>query len=252
MALKITLRMKLLALVVGSYLTVMEYSNYRHAQLTKLYSTAVSWSSYTIAAESAVRKLNAYRGAKPTDLLVKLATGGRDFLDDRQELAIQLLVARGDANVTKRVAVLLQPSVGLARREAVATALQNAICNDECTRLVLHYLERRWSGFGIREDITNVAAHFDVGPEIEREQTQVVEELGHTLAISPHSTLFVLRDTYGLGSPVPSGFSLYILQSVHLKDACPFLEASEENLMDSSKDGELKRTLRELECPPTS
>jgi hypothetical protein len=88
MTLKITLRMKLLALVVGSYLTVMEYSSYRHAQLTKLYSTAVSWSSETIAAESAVRKLNAYRGAEPTDLLVKLATGGRDFLDDRQELAI--------------------------------------------------------------------------------------------------------------------------------------------------------------------
>jgi hypothetical protein len=50
---------------------------------------------------------------------------------------------------------------------------------------------------------TNVAAHFDVGPEIEREQTQVVEELGHTLAISPHSTLFVLRDTYGVDTLTP-------------------------------------------------
>lgn len=107
---------------------------------------------------------------------------------------------------------------------------------------------------GIRnqEDINNVAAHFEVGPEIEKKQTQLVEELGHALATNPRPTLFVLHDTYGLGSPVPSGFSLYNLQSVHVKAACPFLGASEEKLMDSSKNTELKRTLRELGCPPTS
>ena len=65
-------------------------------------------------------------------------------------------------------------------------------------RFVLHYLERRWSGSGIREDITNVAARFDVGPEIERKQTQIVENLDHALAIDPRSTLSVLHDTYAL------------------------------------------------------
>jgi len=211
MALKISLKMKLLALLVGSILTAMELSKYRHSQLSKLYSTAVSWSSDSYAAESAVRKLNAYRGAEPTDLLVKIVTGSRDFFDGRQALAIQLLVARGDTNITKRVAILLQPSVSLARREAVATVLQDAICNDECTRFVLHYLERRWSGFGIREDINNVAAHLEVGPEIEKKQTQVVEELGHALATNPHPTLFVLHNTYGLGTPSPEWlFSLYL------------------------------------------
>jgi hypothetical protein len=146
MTLKISPKMKLLALVVGSYLTVMEYSDYRHSQLRQLYSTAVSWSSDSLAAESAVRKLNSYRWSAPQDLLVKIATADRDFLDQRQDLAIQLLIAHGDPNLTKRVVRLLQPSVGLARREAVATALQNAICNEECTRFVLHSLKRRWSG----------------------------------------------------------------------------------------------------------
>jgi hypothetical protein len=215
MGLKISLRMKLLALVAGSYLTAMEISNYRHSQLAKLYSTAVSWSSDTFAADSAVRKLNSYRGSEPKDLLVKVATGDRDFLDDRQYLAIQLLIAHGDPNLTKRVAILLQPSVGLARREAVAKALQNAICDKECARFVLHYLERRWTGFGIQEDITIVAAHGDIGPANEKEEAQVVEQLNHTLANKSRSTLSVLHDTYGLASPVPSGFCLYLLKSVH-------------------------------------
>jgi hypothetical protein len=252
MALKISLKMRLLALVLGSYLTAMEFSNYRHSQLAQLYSTAVSRSSDSLAAESAVRQLNSYRGSEPKDLLVKIATADRDFLDHRQDLAIELLLAHGDPNLTKRVAILLQPSVGLARREAVATALQNAICNEKCTRFVLHYLERRWSGYGIREDITIVAAHGDIGPANEREEAQVVEQLDHTLAINSRSTLSVQHDTYGLGSPVPSGFSLYVLQSVYLKEACPFLEASEKNLMDSSKNSELERTIREVGCPPIS
>jgi hypothetical protein len=244
--------MKLLALVVGSYLTVMEYSDYRRSQLRQLYSTAVSWSSDSLAAESAVRKLNSYRGSAPQDLLVKIATADRDFLDQRQDLAIQLLIAHGDPNLTKRIVRLLQPSVGLARREAIATALQNASCDEECTRFVLHYLERRWSGYGIREDITIVAAHGDIGPANEKEEAQIVEQLNHTLANNSRSTLSVLRDTYGLASPVPSGFSLYPLQSVHLKEACPFLEASQDKLLDSSKSSELEKTLRELGCPPTS
>jgi hypothetical protein len=58
-------------------------SDYRHSQLRQLYSTAVSWSSDSFAAESAVRKLNSYRGAEPQDLLVKMVTADRDFLDDR-------------------------------------------------------------------------------------------------------------------------------------------------------------------------
>jgi hypothetical protein len=248
---KITLRMKVLALLVGSYLTAMEISNYRHSQLAKLYSTSVSYSSETSAAESAVRKLNSYRGSEPKDLLVKIATGEREFHDDRQEIAIQLLMVRGNTDVTRRIAVLLQPSVGLSRRQAVATALENAVCEEECTRFVLHYLERRWSGSGIREDFTNAVFGGDVSPTIEREQARVVEQLDHTLSINVRSTLSILRNTYGLGSPVPSGFSLYLLQSVHIKEACPFLEVSEEKLMDSSKDAELQKTLRELGCPPT-
>lgn len=239
--------MKIFAFVLGSFLTAMEYWNYRRDEIMKLYSTAVSPSSDQAVAESAIRKLNAYIGSEPKDLLLKIATRDRDFLDDRQDFAINLLISRHDVNLTKRIAALLQPSIGLARREGVATALQNTACDAECMRFVLHYLERRWAGYGIREDFTNVAVHFD-SPAIENEQSHVVEEMNRILAKNPESTLSVLRDTYGVGSPVPSAYSLYILERIHLKEACPFLEASKKGLMDLSKAVELDKVFHDIGC----
>jgi hypothetical protein len=107
-------------------------------------------------------------------------------------------------------------------------------------------------GIGDTRSHNDCSCPGDIGPANEKEEAQIVEQLNHTLANNSRSTLSVLHDTYGLASPVPSGFSLYLLQSVHLKEACPFLEASEDKLMDSSKSSELERTLRELKCPPTS
>jgi hypothetical protein len=247
MALMISRRTKILALVLGSFLTAAEYWNYRSSQMMRLYSTSVSPSATGPVAESAIRQLNGYVGSQPKDLLVKIATADRDFIDGRQDFAIHLLIARRDTNLTRRIAVLLQPSIGLARREAVAAALQNAVCDDGCTRFILHYLERRWAGYGISEDITSVGVHFD-SPAIEKEQSQVVAQLNRTLATNPQSTLAVLRDTYGLGSPAPSAFSVYVLTTVRLREGCPFLEASKQNLIVSSKSGELDKTFRELGC----
>src|ERR1700688_2186574 len=122
--LKISKKMKVLAFLVGSSLTAAEYRNYRHSQMERLYSTSVSWLSDTPTAESAVRKLNTYAGSGATDLLLKIATANTDFLDRRQYIAIHLLIERREPRLTKRIAALLQPSVGLARREVVATELQ--------------------------------------------------------------------------------------------------------------------------------
>ena len=248
MPFQITRRMKVLAFVLGSFLTAIEYWNHRMVELEHLYSTSISPSSERPTAEAAVRKLNTYAGSEPKKFLLKLATADRDFLDNRQDLAIRLLMTRGDPSLTIRLVALLQPSVGLARRESVAEALQNTTCDIECTRFVLHYIERRWSANAIREDITNAVVHFEIDPKIEKEQLQVVQQLEKTLAINAQSTIHVLRDTYGLGSPVPSSFSLEVLNSVHLKEACPFLVASEHKLMDSSKASQLERAIREIGC----
>jgi hypothetical protein len=220
--------MKVIAFLIGSYLAATEYWRYRHSQMESLHSTAISSLSEAPAAELAIRKVNTYAGSGATDLLLKIATADRDFVDGRQDIAIRLLIQRREPKRTSRVATLLQPSVGLARREVVATELQNAVCDNDCTRYVLHCLERGWAGFGIREDITDVAAHFDVGPIIENEQADVGKHLYQTLKMNYQSTLSVLRDTYGLGSPVPSAFSLSVLSSIRLKQACILRGISKE------------------------
>jgi hypothetical protein len=160
-------------------------------------------------------------------------------------------MARHDSCVIKQIAILLQPSVGLARREAVATALANAVCNEDCARITLHYLERRWTGEGIHEDITNIASHFD-SVAIEKEQSHVAEQLNKTLAANDQSTLTVLRNTYGLGSPVPSAFSLNVVTALHFTKACRLIAASKNALLDSSKKDELEKISRELSCESPS
>src|SRR5665811_691971 len=99
----------------------------------------------------------------------------------------------------------------------------------------------------MKEDITN-AGHPENESDLEKEQAHVVEQLMKTLAMNPRSTLSVLRDIYGLSSPVPSAFSLYVLDSVRLKEACPFMDASKQKLIDSLNATELEKAYRESGC----
>lgn len=112
--------------------------------MSQLSEIAMSPTSVTAAADEAVTKLNAYHGKRATNLLLRLALTEREFIDDRQERAIRLIAERNDAEALTSLATLLQPHITMARREAVANALQGRTCATECVRSILHYEERLW------------------------------------------------------------------------------------------------------------
>lgn len=243
---------KFLVVVFLVWLLVGSYVLHRHFEIERLRQIALSPSSGTTAAESAIRELGNYRGSWAIDSLVGIATSEREFIDGRQELAIKVIATDGNTEALARLAELFQPSVGLARRDAVAVALQENVCNEQCTQSVLHYLERYWHGSGRDEDITTLADHFDGrpdSPEILREQNFVMDCLGKVLARNGRATLDVLHRIYGLGSAAPSAFSLHVVELLHLRRACPLLAASKHSLLDSSKEERLEGLLSNLQCP---
>ncbi len=244
---------KFIVVVFAVWLLAGSYVLYRHFEIERLRQIALSQSSGTAAAESAIRKLGNYRGSWAMDSLIGIATWEREFIDGRQELAIKVIAARGNAEALAQLAELFQPSVGLARRDAVAVALQENVCNEQCTQSVLHYLERYWYGSGREEDITTLGDRFDGhpdSPEILKEQNFVMDCLGKVLARNGRATLDVLQRIYGLGSAAPSAFSIHVVESLHLRRACILLAVSKENLLDSSKEEKLEDLLRSLKCPP--
>lgn len=249
MELRISRRGKFLLALLAVWLLAGAYIVYRHFAIERLEKLALSPASGTASAGAAIKKLSAYRGSWPTDSLLSIATADREFIDDRQDLAIHAVAIRGNAVAIAQLSELLQPSNGLARREAVAKALVENVCNGQCVQSILHYLERYWSGQGEKEDITLLAMHSD-DPEIDKEEASVAEDLGKVLTRNERTTLDVLDRIYGLGSPAPSAFSLHVVESLHMRRACFLLSMSKHDLLDPSKKETLEKLFHDLRCPP--
>jgi hypothetical protein len=235
-----------LAIPVGIGLMVMQYVDHRSAVISRLFATASSPSSSPDIAKAAIKKLNTYSGSKPKKLLIQLAVADRDYLDERQDFTIQLLVTQNDPDTNEQMARLLQPFIGLARREVVTKALVGSVCNQACIRTVLHYLEHRWTGQSTREDISEVLAH--ESPDIKKELNQVDTDLNKVLTENKDSTVAVLHDTYGLGSPMPSSFALHIVDILRPPSACGLIRRSLLSLLDGSKKDQLNQLWQDLKC----
>jgi hypothetical protein len=242
------MRFKILLALVAAWLLAGAYILYRYSEIGRLTKIALSPLSDTASADSAISQLSAYRGFWATDSLLRIATADREFIDDRQDLAIQAIAVRANPVALAQLATLLQPSNGLARREAVAKALVENACNELCAQSILHYLERYWCGQGKNEDITLLAMHSNDG-EIEKEEASVADNLGKILTRNDKATLAVLDRIYGLGSPAPSAFSLHIVESLHLRRACLLVSVSKHDLIDSSKEEKLEKLFHDLRCP---
>jgi hypothetical protein len=223
------------------------YILYRQTQMDHLQKTALSPSSSTEMADSAITKLGQFRGSRAVDLLVQIAIADREFIDNRQELAIQEVAGRADPSAIRRLSMLLQPFNGLARREAVALALERNTCDEECDQYILHYLERYWCGLGKWEDTPSIGGEEGYA-EMKKAQVALADRLHKVLAKNQKSTLHVLRVIYGLGSPQPSTFALEMVEKLTLRGACPYLERSRLGLLDSSKEEKLKDLESNLRC----
>jgi hypothetical protein len=195
-----------------------------------------------------VAKLDSYHGKRASDLLVRIAMADREFVDDRQDLAIRMIAERDDPEALTALTGLLQPHVELARREAVARALQKGICANECVRSILHYEERLWCCHLDKESVLALINDQSTRSQIEKEHDEMLALLDAALVRNGSATVQVLRDVYGLGSPDPSPFTLHVIESLHLRRACPALAKSEYQLLDSSQKDEIEGLLKDLNC----
>jgi hypothetical protein len=221
---------------------------YRNARMTSFFQTALSPLSSTATAHEAIRALSRYDGSAATSLLVRIATNDQAFIDDRQIVAIEAVAQRKDPSALARLAFLLQPHVELGRRKAVAKTLEQGVCVEECIERILHYEERLWHGDVSDEDTAGITDHL-VLLQIAKEHALLIESLNQTLVHNQRMTVSVLRNIYGLGSPVPSAFALHVVETTRMRGACPLISGSGRSDLISEVQREKLFTLaKDLNC----
>jgi len=208
-------------------LGVIAFLFWRHQQIIGFYRTAM-WGG-TAEAKSAVARLAGFRGEDATELLLRIASPRQRFLDNRQVLAVQLLAKRGRPEIAVRLAESLKPQAPYSLRMAVATALAQIECNEQCTQYVLHYLYRRF--------------------QLKQDEDQLAATLNTSLLVNRRWTVVVLTEVYGLGSEYPSPFSLHVVESLKLREACSALRDSSAKTFDVSLRGSIQSLVQKLECP---
>jgi len=227
-------------------LGVIAFLFWRHQQIIGFYRTAM-WGG-TAEAKSAVARLAGFRGEDATELLLRIASPRQRFLDNRQVLAVQLLAKRGRPEIAVRLAESLKPQAPYSLRMAVATALAQIECNEQCTQYVLHYLYRRFCG-ELNAEEAFPESDADARFQLKQDEDQLAATLNTSLLVNRRWTVVVLTEVYGLGSEYPSPFSLHVVESLKLREACSALRDSSAKTFDVSLRGSIQSLVQKLECP---
>jgi hypothetical protein len=232
---KTRLLLALLYGLVSVALIAFLYSTHRNGEMDRLYAEAAGYAPFTRgSAQSvdAVKKLATYRGQRPTEILLRIATGqGPGIWTDTQVEAIKALQSRRNSRTGDALGSLLQPYQGLEIRRAASGALKTVPCKGECIRSTLHYLER------VQRGEPNFEDKLVLPPGSERlvarsksGQQSVYDNLYEVLSREKADTLSILRSVYGLGSNDPSLFALDLVARLRLREACPLLKQSEKSI----------------------
>jgi len=224
------------------------YALARHYRMLHYYEVAISPSSDTAVARRAIERIGQYRGGMAMTLLFEISRSLRPFIDNRQELSIHVIAARHDPTAVADLAQLLEPHYDLRRREAVAAALTQNVCNLQCTQNVLHYEERLFCGKDVPEEAVLGSTDESVNAALMAQHDRLIQSLNATLRRDPKMTTLVLRDTYGLGSPTPSSFALQVADSLELRTACPLVARSKTWLADTNQEEALGNLWKKLNC----
>lgn len=198
--------------------------------------------------KQAVAELASYEGERARHLLLQIALNPEVFVDNRIA-AVEALKRRPDGRLSGPLSTLLQPHLPLALRHAVSTALLEIPCARHCVQSVLHYLEREWKGEGNIEDAMKDVP--TTRARLDREQEEILDELRAVLKKHLAGTLEVLADTYGLGSALPSDFSLYIVERLAVPQACTILNQSMHRTLDKTRKDAVRVVAQRLKCPDT-
>lgn len=255
-----TRRISKLALIIGSVLAVVipEYLSFRNKAMDRLYAEAAGYPQYfrdTEGSKAAIKKLAAYHDRRATTMLLQIALSHGSFIPGIQTEAIRALGDRENPEISVSLANLLQPHEGLDTRQAVAEALQELPCKGECTRSILHYLERVWRGEPNYEDRTMRPPGFeDVKTSLQKEQQTLYATLYLVLQRNKVETVTALAQVYGLGSDGPSTFALDLVSRLGLHEACPSLLQSDKIIKERPPESfkeprqELEAALASLNC----
>jgi hypothetical protein len=224
--------------VVGAFLLSLiligAFVGQRRRAMKELYTRATAGGTDRVAIEN----LAQYKGDFATDLLLQIALNPNS---GSPEKAIQTLAGRRTRDLSGPLSILLQPHSGLELRLAVADLLLNHPCSPECVDRILHYRERLWRGEPNYEDhFANLSnTKWDTGA-IAAKQKMLLDELARVLLRERRTTLRSLEQTYGLGYPYPSSFSVDLVGQLGLIEACPDLQTS---LRESDRDTSLREGL---------
>jgi hypothetical protein len=236
-------------LLAGTAICLVLIHNSKGDDLDRLYQVASGdpqFSKGTIDSEVAIRKLANHKSERVTNMLVAIAT--RDDSDDPMSIglseeAIRALANRGDEKVGLQLAHLLQTKEVFAKRLAVAEALQQIRCNQECIGMVLHYLERICYGEPNSENLSvllnkgMVDKKFQdtVETQINDDDKKLYDDLFSVLSKNERTTMIVLYHDYGLGSGLPTRFAISIAMKAKIGMACQLLLRSQELIGSDDK-----------------
>ena len=199
----------------------------REQHLARLFSQATALTS-TDDALDAVRELNTYGGTRVTSMLLTIGRGQVGFSPDVRLEAIKALGMRNDPSIATRLARLLQPYETLEIRQAVADTLAPRACSVECIESILHYLERVYRGERNAEHQIVVYPRESVHQELLEREEALYKVLHGILVSQSIITIAALEEVHGLGTDLPSDFSLDLLTRIVLPDSCSLLLKAEE------------------------
>jgi hypothetical protein len=178
-------------------------------------------------------------------MLLEIALSRRAFIDSR-EAAVESLAGNCDETVSAELAGLLQLHNPLSLRQASATALAKCPCNLRCVQSILSYLERSWRGEKTLEGESQIE---EVREAMRKDQELVYSFLMTVLRAQKKKVVQTLVDSYGLSSPVPSKFTLFLVDRATITEACPELELSGRSSSDEALRRDIGALMTKLACP---
>ncbi len=151
---------------------------------------------------------------------------------EEQIKAIKALSSSKNVLVADELASLLEPHEGLDVRRAVARTLRALPCPADCSRSILHYLERVYRGELNYEDTLSPPSSGVLRAGLREEQEEVYKDLYYVLERDREQTLANLERVYGLGTPSPSAFGLELVSRMGFEAACTALADSDQQIRE--------------------
>jgi len=213
----------------------------------------------SLEARERVNELAQLKGRQADGFLLAVALNDGHlpfFYIDAREAAVLALGDRASFRQTDELTRLLQPHTTPALWQATAKALSKKECSIECTRRVLHFLERLLVEDPFEKHIRKLEESLPGSAETVstphlQEHATMKRNLIQVLANNRSSLFHVLVETYGLGTYSPAPIAVWVIEQAAMAEACPSLnEALRFSVLEEPKLEDIRRIAAKLQCEP--